>query len=146
MGLERYREAAEAFQRSLERNPFNADAHYNYAIIIEREGKTDEAAEHYRQALANNPEHRQAHFHYGRVLVFQEKWLEAIEHFRQTITVEDEDTPRFMYALGATYARIGERQKAIQLLQEANKRAIALGQKEIAAAITRDLQTLGEKR
>ena len=146
MGLERYREAAAAFQRSLERNPFSADAHYNYAIIIEREGKTDEAAEHYRQALANNPEHRQAHFHYGRVLVFQEKWLEAIEHFHQTITVEDEDTPRFMYALGATYARIGERQKAIQLLQEANKRATALGQKEIMAAITRDLQTLGEKR
>lgn len=146
LGLERYAEAAQAFHRSLERNPFSADAHYNYAVIIERDGKLDEAARHYQQALANNPEHRQAHFHYARILVHQEKLPEAIEHLKQTITVEDDDTPRFRYALGAAYARLGDRQSALQHLREAQKRAEKLGQKELLAAIVRDLQTLEEKQ
>jgi tetratricopeptide (TPR) repeat protein len=146
MGLERYAEAAEAFHRSLERNPFSADSHYNYAIIIERDGRTAEAESHFRQALASNPEHRQAHFHLARILVYQEKWLEAIEHFRQTLSVEDADTPRFMYALGATYARTGDRQNAIRYLREAQRRATALGQKELLVALERDLQTLEGKR
>jgi tetratricopeptide (TPR) repeat protein len=146
MGLERYTEAAGAFHRSLERNPFSADSHYNYAIIIERDGRTAEAESHFRQALASNPEHRQAHFHLARILVYQEKWLEAIEHFRQTLSVEDADTPRFMYALGATYARTGDRQNAIRYLREAQRRATALGQKELLVALERDLQTLEGKR
>jgi tetratricopeptide (TPR) repeat protein len=142
MNLERYREAAEAFQRSLECNPFSADAHYNYAIIIERDGRLNEAAEHYRQALASNPVHRLSHFHYARILVHQGKLPEAIEHLHSTLTAEDEDTPRFMYALGATYARAGDREKAINYLREALKRAVALNQKEVTDAITRDLQRL----
>lgn len=146
LGLDRFAEAAQAFQRSLERNPFNAEAHYNYAAIIERDGKLDEAAAHYRQALANNPEHRQAHFHYGRILVQQEKLPEAIEHLRQTIKIEDEDTPRFLYALGATYARAGDRAKALQYLREAQTRAEKRGQPELLAAITRDLKTLESKQ
>jgi tetratricopeptide (TPR) repeat protein len=145
MGLARYADAAAAFQRSLERNPFQADAHYNYAIIIERDGKLDEAAAHYRQALANDPGHRLTHFHYARILVMQDKLSEAIEHLQQTITVDDEDTPRFLYALGATYARAGDRTKALQYLRAAQKRAEQRGQTEIAAAITRDLQRLEGK-
>ena len=145
LGRERYAEAAQAFQRSLERNPFNAEAHFNYGALIERDGKLDEAAAHFRQALANNPTHRQAHFHYGRILVQQEKWADAIEHLRQTIKVEDEDAPRFWYALGATYARAGDRPNALHHLREAQKRAEQRGQQDLLAAITRDLQTLEGK-
>lgn len=145
VGRERYAEAAQAFQRSLERNPFNAEAHFNYGALIERDGKLDEAATHFRQALANNPAHRQAHFHYGRILVQQEKWADAIEHLRQTLKVEDEDAPRFWYALGATYARAGDKPNALHHLREAQKRAEQRGQPELLAAITRDLQTLEGK-
>jgi Flp pilus assembly protein TadD len=74
--------------------------------------------------------------------VHQGKLPEAIEHLHSTLTAEDEDTPRFMYALGATYARAGDRQKAINYLREAHKRAVALNQKEVTDAITRDLQRL----
>jgi tetratricopeptide (TPR) repeat protein len=139
---QRYAEAAQAFYRSLQINQFNAEAHHNYAVIIEREGRLDEAAEHYRGALENRPGHRQAHFHLGRILVNQGKLAEAIEHFHQTLTVEDEQTPRFTYALGATYVRAGEKQKGIQYLREALKLATALGQTQLAASIERDLRLL----
>ncbi len=142
-GQERYTDAAQAFYRCLQINQFNAEAHHNYAAMIEREGRLDEAAEHYRRALENRPEHRLAHFHLGRILVHQGKLAEAIKHFHQTLTAEDEQTPRFTYALGATYVRAGEKQKGIQYLNEALKSATALGQTQLAASIERDLRQLG---
>jgi tetratricopeptide (TPR) repeat protein len=141
-GQERYAEAAQAFYRSLQIDQFNAEAHHNYAAMIEREGRLDEAAEHFRKAIENRPGHRLAHFHLGRILVHQNKLAEAIEHFHQTLTPEDEQTPRFTYALGATYVRAGEKQKGIQYLREALKRATALGQTQLAASIERDLRAL----
>lgn len=139
---DRFSEAAKAFEHSLELNPANAEAHHNYAVMIEREGRLDEAAQHYRQAIANKPSHRMAHFHLGRILVNQDKLAEAIEQFQQTLTPADEQTPLFAYALGATYARAGEPQKAIELLRQALKSATAMGQTELAASIERDLRTL----
>ncbi|HQR34022.1 MAG TPA: tetratricopeptide repeat protein [Blastocatellia bacterium] len=139
---ERYGEAAKAFERSLQFDPYNAEAHHNYAVMIEREGRWDEAAQHYRRAIENKPGHRMAHFHLGRILVNQNKLAEAIEHFQKTLTPEDEQTPMFTYALGATYARAGENQKAIQFLQQALKSATAMRQAPLAASIERDLRSL----
>ncbi len=146
LGRERLTEAAAAFQQSLERNPFNAEAHYNYAIIIEREGRLDEAAKHYQKALENNPQHRQAHFHWARILVQQENWPAALDHLRQTLTPEDDETPRFTYALGATHIRAGERHKGIPYLQTALKLATKRGQTDLSAIIERDLKQLEQER
>jgi tetratricopeptide (TPR) repeat protein len=145
-GRERYAEAAQAFHRSLQINQFSAEAHHNYAAMIEREGRLDEAAEHFRKALENRPGHRLAHFHLGRILVHRGKLAEAIEHFHQTLTEEDDQTPRFTYALGATFVRAGEKQKGIKYLNEAMNRATALGQTQLAASIERDLRQLETTR
>lgn len=145
-GQERDKEAAQAFQRCLELNPYYAEAHHNYGALIEREGKLDEAARHYRKAIENKPGYRPAHFHLGRILVNQNKLSEAIEQFLQTLTPADADTPRFTYALGATYIRAGNHQKGIHYLREALKRASALDQKQLANSIERDLKTLGQNR
>jgi tetratricopeptide (TPR) repeat protein len=145
LALGRAAEAEAAFQRSLERNPFSADAHFNYASIIERDGRLAEAATHFQQALDNNPEHRLAHFHLARLLVMQEKLPEAIAHLLRTLTVEDEDTPRFTYALGATYIRAGEREKGLQYLRAGLKKAQALKQAHVSEAIERDLRRLGQE-
>lgn len=142
VGQERFSEAAQAFRSCLRFNPYYAEAHHNYAVIVESEGRLDEAATHYRKAIENKPGHRSARFHLGRILVNQSKLSEAIEQFLQTLTPEDEDTPRYTYALGATYIRAGNRQKGIQCLREALKRAAALDQTQLANSIERDLKTL----
>jgi Tfp pilus assembly protein PilF len=145
-GQERLREAAQSFRRCLELNPYYAEAHYNYASLIEREGKLDEAAAHYRKAIENKPGYRSAHFFLGRILVNQNKLSEAVEQFLKTLTPEDEETPRFTYALGATYIRAGDRQKGIHYLREALKRASALNQMQLATSIERDLKTLEQSK
>ncbi|MGE0882674.1 MAG: tetratricopeptide repeat protein [Blastocatellales bacterium] len=145
-GQDRFKEAAQAFQKCLQLNPYYAEAHHNYAVIIEREGKLDEAAMHYRKAIENKPGYRSAHFHLGRILVNQNKMSEAIEQFQQTLTPEDEETPRYTYALGATYIRSGDRQKGIQYLREALKKASAMNQTQLANSIERDLKTLEQNR
>jgi protein O-mannosyl-transferase len=142
VGLSRFAEATQAFRRSLELNPLNAEAQHNYAVMIEQEGRLDEAAAHYRQAIENNPQHRMAHFHLGRILVHQEKFAEAITHFQLTLTPEDADTPRFTYALGATYARAGNKQKAIEYLRIALEKAKSLGQTQLVTSLERDLKKL----
>ena len=138
----RPQEAAKAFERCLRIDSFNAEAHYNLGVIIEREGRLDEAAAHYRQTIGNKPGHRMAHFHLGRVLVNQDKLLEAIAEFEKTLTPEDDQTPLFTYALGATYARAGDRAKAIQFLRQALKSAKAMEQTQLAASIERDLSRI----
>jgi tetratricopeptide (TPR) repeat protein len=146
VGQERFSEAAQAFQSCLRFNPYYAEAHHNYAVIVEREGKLDEAAAHYRKAIENKPGHRAARFHLGRILVNQNKLSEAVDQFLQTLTPEDEDTPRYAYALGATYIRAGDRQKGIHYLREALKRASALDQTRLASSIERDLKTLEQSQ
>ncbi|MBL8208347.1 MAG: tetratricopeptide repeat protein [Blastocatellia bacterium] len=141
-GQERFTEATQAFQRSLQLNPFNAEAHHNYAVMVEREGRLEEAALHYQKAIENNPNHRLSHFHLGRILVHQEKLAEAITHFQLTLTPEDADTPRFTYALGATYARTGEKQKALEYLRLALQKAKAFGQTTLVSSLERDLRNL----
>jgi tetratricopeptide (TPR) repeat protein len=142
----RPREAAQAFQRCLQLNPYYAEAHHNYAILIEAEGQLDEAAQHYRKALENKPGYRSAHFYLGRILVNQDKLAEAIEHFQQTLTPEDAETPRYLYALGATCIRAGQRPKGIQYLRDALKKAQAFKQTQLVASLERDLKLLEQSR
>lgn len=146
VGQERPREAALAFQRCLQLNPYYAEAHHNYAVLIEAEGKLAEAAQHYRKAIENKPGYRSAHFFLGRILVNQDKLAEAIEHFQQTLTPEDEETPRNLYALGATCIRAGQRAQGLQYLREALKRATALKQTQLIASLERDLKLLEQSR
>src|SRR5215813_5565440 len=142
----RYEEAASAFQRSLEINPFYAESHHNYGVLLEREGRFAEATEHYRAAIANRPNFRMAHFNLGRMLIHQGETAEAVKHFLNTLTPEDEDTPRFMYALAAAYVRIGDREHAIQYARGARQRAIERKQTELLALIERDLRILEQDK
>ncbi|MFN0084221.1 MAG: tetratricopeptide repeat protein [Blastocatellia bacterium] len=142
VGREKYEQAAAAFRQCLQLNPYYAEAHHNYAVMIEREGRLDEAAAHYRKAIENKPGYRSARFHLGRILVNQDKLPEAIEQFLQTLTPEDEETPRFTYALGATCIRAGDRQQGVRYLREALKLALAMKQTQLADSIERDLKTL----
>jgi predicted Zn-dependent protease len=103
------------------------------------QGRLDEAADLYHKALQNKPNHRVAHFNLGRILVNRGKTGEAIEHFVQTLTPEDENTPGYLYALGAAYAHSGDRASALRYIKDARSKAQALGQTDLLVSIDRDL-------
>ncbi|MBL8186357.1 MAG: tetratricopeptide repeat protein [Acidobacteria bacterium] len=145
----RISEAVSEFQTCLQLNPYYAEAHFNYAAIIESQGKLDEAAKHFRKAIENKSGYADAHFRLGRILVNQDKLTEAIEQFQQSLMPEsptNEDTPRNLYALGATYIRAGDKSKGIQTLREALKRATALNQTQLASSLERDLKSLEQSK
>ncbi len=141
-GKSRNAEAADAFRRAVELNPAHADAQNNLAYLLMTSGKLDEAALHYRAALESRPQHRAAHFNLARILVQQGKLREAIEHLERTLLPEDAETPRFTYALGAAWARAGNREEALKYLREARWKATTLGQAELLASIDKDLRVL----
>lgn len=142
-GQSRHKEASDAFRKALEISPFYAEAHNNYAFLLLNEGRLEEAERHFRAALDNKPNYRLAHFHLGRILLHQNKTDEAIKHFQQTLGPdEDDSTPGYFYALGAAYARLGNRQSALEYIRQAQRRAAALGQRQLLGSIERDLRIL----
>lgn len=138
----RYPEAAELFRKALAVNPYYALAHNNLGYMLELEGKLPEALSHYRQAVENDPSYRLARFNLGRMLVAQGKPGEAIEQFQRILEPQDDQTPRFLYALAAAYVRTGNREKALEYAREAQRQAESMGQSDLAATIARDLEKL----
>jgi protein O-mannosyl-transferase len=142
VGAEKYAQAEGAFRKTLEIDPQHGGAHTNLGFLLERAGRSPAAAAEYRKALESIPNSRQAHFNLGRVLVNQQKYAEGIEELRKTLEPQDEDTPRYMYALGAALARSGDRQSALRYLHQAREGAEAHGQSALVESIDRDLHTL----
>jgi len=146
LSVEKYQQAENAFRKTIEINPFRADAHNNLGLLLERQGRLLDAVTEYRTAIENKPGNRQTHFNLGRVLVNQQKYQEGIQELEKAIEPEDEDTPRYVYALGAAFARSGDRQNALRYLRQAHDGAVARGQSDLVVSIERDLNTLEAPR
>jgi tetratricopeptide (TPR) repeat protein len=142
LSAQRFEEAESAFQKTIEINPFHASAHNNMGYLLERRGKLVEAAAEYRKAIDNKPSDRQAHFNLGRVLVNQHDYTGGIQELKKTMEPEDESTPRYLYALGAAFARSGDRQNALRYIRQARDGAVAHGQSSLVDSIDRDLRML----
>ena len=108
-------EAERAFRAALEINPYYADAHDNLGVLSEQQGRLNDAVRHFEEAVENRPNDRAAHFHLGRLLANRAEYDEAIQHFLKTLTPEDESTPRYLYALAATYARAGNSRRSTEI-------------------------------
>jgi protein O-GlcNAc transferase len=135
-------QAAASFQRALEINPSYPEAHSKYGYVLMVQGKLSEAEREFRLALDNDPNLRAAHFNLARILIQQNKTDEAIEHLHKTLAPEDENTPRYMYALGAAYYRAGNYQEALRYMREARTRAASMGLKDLLTAIEKDLSVV----
>ncbi len=135
-------EAREAFLRALEINPHHAEARHNYGYLLEEQGRLAEAAEQYRRALEDKPGYQLAHYHLARILAHWGRHEEAIRHLKATLEPENENTPGYLYALAAAYARLGRRDKALAYARQAHQKAAARGQTALAARIARDLAGL----
>jgi len=140
LGLQRNNEAEQAFQKAVEINPYFAEAHNSLAYLLAGKGELEEAERHYRLALQNNPTHRVARYGLARVLVARGQIRQAIAELSRLVEKEDQDTPRYLYALGAAYVRSGDVQKGLEVTRKAREQAVSLGQSELVTAIDRDLQ------
>jgi Tfp pilus assembly protein PilF len=145
-GQQRFSEARKAFEQAIGANRYHAEAHNNLGYLLEREGRSGEAEKHYREAIANQPGYRLAHFHLGRLLLHRRDVAGAIAQFEQTITVDDDSTPGYLYALGAAHGRAGDRNRAVEFLRQARDKAAARGQSPLISSIERDLAVLERRK
>jgi tetratricopeptide (TPR) repeat protein len=138
----KYPEAEEMFQKAVEINPYHSQAFHNLGIIREQQGRLDDALELYRKAVERQPDFPLAHFNIGRILANQKKYDEAISQFQLALSPESENTPAYLYALSATYARAGNREESLKYGRRAREQAAARGQAELLRSIDSYLQTL----
>ena len=75
-----------------------------------------------------------------------EKYREGIQELEKTIELQDENTPRYIYALGAALARSGDRENGLRYIRRAREGAQTLGQSGLVNSIDRDLRTLESTR
>ncbi|MFB3923398.1 MAG: tetratricopeptide repeat protein [Terriglobia bacterium] len=139
----KYQQAEEAFRSALKTDPQHAGAHLNLGDILQREGKLEQAVTEFRSAIAAKPDFPQAHFNLGRILINQRKFKEGIEELAKAVDTKDQASqPTYAYALGAAYARSGDRENALRYMRQARELAIAQRQTGLQDKIDRDLRRL----
>lgn len=139
----RFVEGEKAFRKALEINPQYPGAQLNLGNMLEAQGNLAGATALYQKILESNPGDSQAHFSLGRLLVNQENYSEGIQHFLKSVSAGDEERePTYLYALGAAYARSGDRANASRYLHLAREKAAARGQSELVQSIDDDLRIL----
>jgi tetratricopeptide (TPR) repeat protein len=141
-----YGAAEKAYSRAIDINPYYAEAHNNLGTVYEQQNRLDDAAREFREAIADRPDYPLARFQLGLIPVNQKKYDEAIGHFLRALEPETDQTPKYLYALGATYARAGDHAHALEYLHKAHDTAAARGQAQLLTSIDRDLEALERMR
>jgi tetratricopeptide (TPR) repeat protein len=131
--------AEKAFRKALALGLSSEGALSNLGYVLEQEGKLSEAALQFGKLIDLHPT-REAHFELGRILVNQQQYQGAIAQFQQTLVPEDDKTPAYLYALGATYGRAGDKVQAIRYLEQAKQLATSRGQTALVKEINQDLE------
>jgi tetratricopeptide (TPR) repeat protein len=134
--------AAEAYRQACAINPAHAQAHNNLGQLLERTRQFDAALEEYRRAIESQPTFRLARFNAGRALVALGRPAEAVVELARITEPRDAESPRYLFALAVAQLRSGNRTEALTWATEARQLAETFGQKELASAITQQLDSL----
>ena len=78
--------AEASFRAALELAPDFAEAHANFAYLLERAGALPEAEAHYRHSIAADPGIAQTHVNLGVLLAGQKRFAEAEAVYREDLT------------------------------------------------------------
>lgn len=81
--------APEAYQRAIELNPANADAHVNLGRLLQLKGNLKQAKRHYEKALAAVTNHQLAHYNLGTIFDELDQVEQAAEYYRRAPSVPD---------------------------------------------------------
>jgi len=117
-----YAAAAHQYEQAVAISPDQEDLHYNLAIALAKQGKTEEAKKHYEAALQIFPEYAEAQNNLGNLLMNENKLEEAIERFREAISNLPENAT-FHNSLGTAFGRQGKVAEAMPEFEEAVKLA-----------------------
>lgn len=90
--------AREAYEKVIDINPKNVEAHYNLGIIFCKFDQVDMGIEHYRKALAIDPGMISAHRNLGVTFEQQKKYTEALAHYGKALELNSKDMTNHLSA------------------------------------------------
>ncbi|MCD4782094.1 MAG: tetratricopeptide repeat protein, partial [Candidatus Omnitrophica bacterium] len=122
-----YEEAFKLYQQSLEIDEALGknlgEAHFNYAVILDELGRTEEAEENYKKFIELNPNHYKVHYNFAVLLEKLGRIEEAIEYYHKAlkITFDSEEIKsvsiRF-FEVGSFLVKQGRWYEGLNLLEE----------------------------
>jgi type IV pilus assembly protein PilF len=115
-------QAIVSFQKSLQSNPDNYDAHYALGSIHFQRKEYAEAESAFRRCIALKPDNGEALNFYGRTLIELKRLPEAVVALRKATTLPLYATPDVAYTnLGSALQTLGDNAGALRAYQEAIK-------------------------
>ena len=109
-----------SFQRAIQTNPNNKDAHYALGHIYTSQGKLTEAEKSFKAAVAIDETFSEAHNYLGQVLSLQGRWEEAIKEYRRALANPLYSTPdKARFNLGMALVHEGKLQQAMEMFEDA---------------------------
>ncbi len=109
-----------SFQKAIQLNPDNKQAHYGLGHIYALQGKFKEAEEAFREAIRLDGDYSEAHTYLGQVLAQQGRWADAIESYKRALSNPLYATPDLArYHLGRALAHEGDMQAAVEAFEDA---------------------------
>jgi len=112
------KEAIDAYNKAIEFDANNLDAHYRLGILYSRNNSHNEAMIHLKKARELGPEYAEVHYRLGVVYDKNKKYNEAIECFNKTIEI-DPFNIQYYKSLGFTYDSKGMHDESIACFKKA---------------------------
>ncbi|MBC8383879.1 MAG: tetratricopeptide repeat protein [Candidatus Cloacimonetes bacterium] len=109
--LKRYQEALTWYEKSLENNPNNAEAHNNMGIILSILGAHEAAIQHFNEAKNINPELPQVYNNLGNAHEGLGQLHDAIKDYEMAISIQANYSDSY-YNLARVYTEMREFNKA----------------------------------
>ncbi|SPP65819.1 tetratricopeptide repeat protein [Nitrospira lenta] len=109
-----------SFQKAVQLNPKNKEAHYGLGHVYAIQGKFTLAEEQFLAAIQIDDAYSEAHTYLGQVLASQGKWEEAIRSYRAALANPLYATPDLArFHLGRALIQQGDFQEAMESLEDA---------------------------
>jgi tetratricopeptide (TPR) repeat protein len=123
---ELYRDTAELYRQTLEKNPGCWLIHNNLGVLLANEGRRQEAIAQYKETLRLNPDYSEAHNNLGNALGALGQWQDALGCYHKALELVP-DNPLTLNNLGYALGSLGRFPEAIEQYQEAIKLQPNLG-------------------
>lgn len=115
-GLSNHDEAARAFRKQIELDPYHSRANNDLAQELQQQGKFDEAIAAYRKQIELAPYEKSSHKALGLLLVQLKRDTEAKPELEAAAAIPPED-PEIKIALAQLYGRTGDQEKAAAMMK-----------------------------
>ena len=120
LNQQRWKEAAEAFEKAIALNPQFADAHSNLGYVLAVLGNLSKAISSYEAAISHQPESPRDHLNLSTILNQAGQSRQALQPLRKAFDLAP--SPAICVRLIRAHVQVGERSEALRFLEEGLER------------------------